>query len=99
MPPEQPICHISAEIVSQIAKEFDIENFATEEKMMLDNFTTDSTNNPTIADPVLIDSSGPVTAAMEIEIQKESVKCKYINNLTLCYYYVILRFEFILCNN
>ncbi|KAM0733691.1 Guanine nucleotide-binding protein-like 3-like protein [Formica fusca] len=72
VPPEQPICHISAEIVSQIAKEFDIENFATEEKMMLDNFTTDSTNNPTIADPVLIDSSGPVTAAMEIEIQKES---------------------------
>ncbi|XP_070153322.1 guanine nucleotide-binding protein-like 3 homolog [Polyergus mexicanus] len=72
VPPEQPICHISAEIVSQIAKEFDIENFAAEEKMMLDNFTTDSTNNPTIVDPVLIDSSGPVTAAMEIEIQKES---------------------------
>ncbi|KMQ92228.1 guanine nucleotide-binding 3-like protein [Lasius niger] len=68
VPPEQPVCHISAEIVSQIAKEFDIESFAAEEKMMLDNFTTD---NSTIADPVLIDSSGPVTAAMEVEIQKE----------------------------
>lgn len=66
VPPEQPVCHISAEIVSQIAKEFDIESFATEEKMMLDNFTTDST------DPALIDSSGPVSSAMEIEIQKES---------------------------
>lgn len=89
MPPEQPVCHISAEIVSQIAKEFDIESFAAEEKMMLDNFTTDSTNNPTIADPVLIDSSGPVTSAMDIDIQKESVRCKYINNLTLCYFTLI----------
>ncbi|XP_012221654.1 guanine nucleotide-binding protein-like 3 homolog [Linepithema humile] len=69
VPPEQPVCHISAEIVSQMAKEFDIESFAAEEKMMLDNFTTDSTNN---ADPVLIDSSGPVTAAREIEMQKEA---------------------------
>lgn len=77
MPPEQPVCHISAEIVSQVAKEFDIESFATEERMMLDKFTIDSTNNP-IADPVLIDSSGPVTAAMEVEIQKELVSCKYI---------------------
>lgn len=67
VPPEQPICHISAEIVSQIAKEFDIEKFAAEEKMMLDNFTKDDS----VADPTLIDSSGPVTAAMEIDIQKE----------------------------
>lgn len=81
MPPEQPVCHISAEIVSQVAKEFDIESFAAEEKMMLDNFTTNSTNNSTnnstIADPVLIDSSRPVTA-MEVEIQQELVRCKYI---------------------
>ncbi|GAB1862097.1 Guanine nucleotide-binding protein-like 3-like protein [Camponotus japonicus] len=70
VPPEQPVCHISAEIVSQVAKEFDIESFAAEEKMMLDNFTTNSTNNSTIADPVLIDSSRPVTA-MEVEIQQE----------------------------
>lgn len=83
MPPDQPICHISAEIVSQIAKEFDIEKFAAEEKMMLDNFTTDNS----VADSTLIDSSGPVTAAMEVETQKESqiylsnVKCKFIYTL------------------
>lgn len=44
--------------------------------MMLDNFTTYSTNNPT-TDPVLINSTGPVTTAMEIEIQKEAVRYKY----------------------
>lgn len=57
-----------------MAKEFDIESFATEEKMMLDNFETDSASNPT--DSVLIDSTGPVTAAMEIEMQKEAVRRK-----------------------
>ncbi|XP_012539890.2 guanine nucleotide-binding protein-like 3 homolog [Monomorium pharaonis] len=67
VPPEQPVTHISAEIVSQMAKEFDIESFAVEEKMMLDKFETDSAN-----DAVLIDSTGPVTAAMEIEMQKET---------------------------
>ncbi|EGI64119.1 Guanine nucleotide-binding protein-like 3-like protein [Acromyrmex echinatior] len=71
VPPEQPVCHISAEIVNQVAKEFDIESFAAEERMMLDNFTTHSTNNPT-TDPVLINSTGPVSTAMEIEIQKEA---------------------------
>ncbi|XP_024883704.1 guanine nucleotide-binding protein-like 3 homolog [Temnothorax curvispinosus] len=71
VPPEQSVCHISAEIVSQMAKEFDIESFAAEERMMLDNFATDSANNPT-TDPVLINSTGPVTAAMEIEMQKET---------------------------
>ncbi|XP_018343334.1 PREDICTED: guanine nucleotide-binding protein-like 3 homolog [Trachymyrmex septentrionalis] len=71
VPPEQPVCHVSAEIVNQVAKEFDIESFAAEERMMLDNFTTNSTNN-SITDPVLINSTGPVTTAMEIEIQKEA---------------------------
>ncbi|XP_071581391.1 guanine nucleotide-binding protein-like 3 homolog [Temnothorax nylanderi] len=71
VPPEQSVCHISAEIVSQMTKEFDIESFAAEERMMLDNFATDSANNPT-TDPVLINSTGPVTAAMEIEMQKET---------------------------
>jgi len=71
VPPEQsPECHVSAEIVSQMAKEFNIESFAAEERMMLD-FATDSANNPT-TDPVLITSTGPVTAAMEIEMQKET---------------------------
>ncbi|KYN03214.1 Guanine nucleotide-binding protein-like 3 like protein [Cyphomyrmex costatus] len=70
VPPEQSVCHISAEIVSQVAKEFDIESFAAEERMMLDNFATHSTNNPT--DSALINSTGPVTTAMEIEIQKDA---------------------------
>lgn len=72
VPPEQPVCHISAEIVSQMAKEFDIESFAAEERMMLDNLATEGANNPIITDPLLVDSSGPVTAAMEVEMQKET---------------------------
>ncbi|XP_011174918.1 guanine nucleotide-binding protein-like 3 homolog [Solenopsis invicta] len=70
VPPEQSVTHVSAEIVSQMAKEFDIENFVAEEKMMLDNLETDVASNP--IDPVLINSTGPVTAAMKIEIQKEA---------------------------
>lgn len=55
-----------------MAKEFDIESFAAEERMMLDNFAMDAANNST-TDPVLINSTGPVTMAMEIEMQKETV--------------------------
>lgn len=62
-----------------MAKEFDIESFVVEERMMLDNFATDSASNP-ITNSVLINSTGPVTAAMEIEIQKEAVRRKYIGN-------------------
>ncbi|XP_017752183.1 PREDICTED: guanine nucleotide-binding protein-like 3 homolog [Eufriesea mexicana] len=69
VPPEQPNCHISAEIVSQLSKEFDIESFATEEKMMLDNFEEELTKQT--SDPLLITSSGPVVASMEIEMQKQ----------------------------
>lgn len=58
-----------------MAEEFNIENFAAEEKMVLDNITTNSTNN---ADSVLIDSSQPATAAMEIEMEKGTVRWKYI---------------------
>nr|XP_033335458.1 guanine nucleotide-binding protein-like 3 homolog [Megalopta genalis]XP_033335459.1 guanine nucleotide-binding protein-like 3 homolog [Megalopta genalis] len=70
VPPEQPVCHISAEIVSQISKEFEIENFAAEEKMMLDNYEEQATKTSTL-DPVLIESSGPVVSLMEVEKQKE----------------------------
>lgn len=93
IPPEQPVCHISAEIVNQMVKEFDIESFAMEEKMMLDNFATDSASNPT-TDPVLIDSTGPVTAAMEIEMQKEAVRCKCVGNLSEA----VRKMEIVLCN-
>lgn len=65
------MCHISSKIVSEVAKEFDIESFAAEERMMLDNFVTESTSS---ANPLLvIESTGPVTA-MEIEIRKEAVR-------------------------
>lgn len=71
VPPEQPECHVSAEIVSQISKEFDIESFAAQEKMMLDNFE-ESSKKQTI-DSLLIESSGPVLSAMEVELQKQAV--------------------------
>ncbi|KAF7382023.1 hypothetical protein HZH66_013455 [Vespula vulgaris] len=70
VPPEQPICHLSAEIVGQMAKEFDIESFAAEERMMLDN--VEAANRDDIKEPVLFDSTGPVTSVMEVEIQKDA---------------------------
>lgn len=72
VPPEEPNCHLSAEIVSQMSKEFDIERFAAEEKMMIDNFEEETANKQTI-DPVLIASSGPVMSAMEVDLQKQAV--------------------------
>jgi len=71
------VSHISSEIVNEIAKEFDIENFATEEKMMLDNIVTES-NDP-VLDPMLIDSTGPVTA-IKIKKRKDTVRVQYIEN-------------------
>ncbi|XP_046828440.1 guanine nucleotide-binding protein-like 3 homolog [Vespa crabro] len=70
VPPEQPICHLSAEIVSKMAKEFDIESFAAEERMMLDN--VEAASKESIKEPVLFDSTGPVTSVMEVEIQKDA---------------------------
>ena len=70
VPPEEPNCHISAEIVNKMNKEFDIESFAGQEKMMLDNF--EEVAEKTI-DPLIIESSGPVISAMEVELQKETV--------------------------
>lgn len=71
VPPEQPVYHVSAEIISQMSKEFDIESVVTQEKMMLDTFEQESANKP-IVDPLLIESAGPVTAAMDIDAQKET---------------------------
>jgi len=65
------VCHISSEIVNEVSKEFDIESFATEEKMMLDNFVTESTSN-SVLDPVLVDSTGPVTA-IKMKKRKDTV--------------------------
>ncbi|XP_060831265.1 guanine nucleotide-binding protein-like 3 homolog [Bombus pascuorum] len=71
VPPEEPNCHLSAEIVSQMSKEFDIERFAADEKMMIDNFEEENANKQTV-DPVLIESSGPVISAMEVDSQKQA---------------------------
>lgn len=49
-----------------MAKEFDINSFAEEEKMMLDGFETDAVK-PGAINPLIIDSSGPVEATMEVD--------------------------------
>lgn len=77
-PPEEPLCHLSAEIVSQMAKEFDIESFAAEERMMLDD--VEAANKDITVEPVLFDSTGPVTSVMEVEIEKDK-KFKIQNKL------------------
>lgn len=69
VPPEEPSSLISSEIVNEIAEEFDIENFVAEEKMMLDSVTEEEAEKE-VAESILIDSTGPVTASMEIELQK-----------------------------
>ncbi|XP_003700447.1 nucleostemin 1 [Megachile rotundata] len=71
VPPEQSVCHVSAEIVSQMSKEFDIDSVITQEKMILDNLEQESKDKP-LVDPLLIESSGPVTSVMEIDAQKET---------------------------
>ena len=74
VPPEEPACHLSAEIVSQEAKEFDIDNLAEEEKMMLDGVEAEaSALNPAPIEPLIVDSSGPVESAMEVEKEKLTV--------------------------
>ena len=73
VPPEEPVCHLSAEIVSEMAKEFDIDKLAEEEKMMLDGVEAEASAENSSLQPLIVDSSGPVEAAMEVEIRKESV--------------------------
>ena len=70
VPPEQSNCHVSAEIVTQMNKEFDIESFAAQEKMMLDTFEESVEKLPT--DPTLIESSGPVTSVIEFQKQNQA---------------------------
>lgn len=54
-----------------MSKEFDINSFAEEEKMMLDGFEAEASKAG--SDPLIIDSSGPVEASMEVDVQKETV--------------------------
>lgn len=71
-----------------MGKEFDFANFAAEEKMMLDNCAAESTNNTTnkyrkvTTDPILIENSEPVTAAMEVETENQTVRCINLNILS-----------------
>lgn len=74
LPPEDSASQLSAEIVQQFAKEFDIESFATEEAMMLDNVVAEAAKENT-TESIICESSGPLDAAMEIEIkEKQSQK-------------------------
>ncbi|XP_015521718.1 guanine nucleotide-binding protein-like 3 homolog [Neodiprion lecontei] len=75
LPPEDSASQLSAEIVQQFAKEFDIDSFATEEAMMLDHVGAESAKANT-AESLVCDSSGPVDAAMEIEIQEKRTQKK-----------------------
>lgn len=70
LPPEESASQLSAEIVQQFAKEFDVDSFATEEAMMLDNVVAEVAKENVI-ESVLCDTSGPVDAAMEIERQQK----------------------------
>lgn len=77
VPPEAAPCQLSAEIVTNVAKEFDIENFAATEKMMLDDVEAAAAKfNLNVVDPLLIDSTGPVQCAMDVD--KNKVKYKTI---------------------
>lgn len=74
LPPEDSASQLSAEIVQQFAKEFDIDSFANEEAMMLDNVVAETAKTST-EETIVCDSSGPVDAAMEVEMkEKQSVR-------------------------
>ncbi|XP_043287080.1 guanine nucleotide-binding protein-like 3 homolog [Venturia canescens] len=80
VPPEAAPCQLSAEIVTNIAKEFDIENFAATEKMMLDDVEAAAAKfNLNVVDPLLIDSTGPVECAMDIDQKKQEFKIQEMN--------------------
>ncbi|XP_011495838.1 PREDICTED: guanine nucleotide-binding protein-like 3 homolog [Ceratosolen solmsi marchali] len=69
VPPEDKNCHVSATMINLTTKDFDIENFAEEEKMLFDNLTTNNSLKSVIQ-PLKIDSTGPVEAVMDIEENK-----------------------------
>ncbi|XP_015116216.1 guanine nucleotide-binding protein-like 3 homolog [Diachasma alloeum] len=79
VPPELPSGQVSASIITKDCEEFDIEKFASEEKMMLDNVTEDASTRIPVIDPLIIDSTGPVDSAMEIEVKKKEFKLQKLN--------------------
>lgn len=72
VPPEddQNRIHISSEIVSKIAKEFDIDTFETMETEVLNEIEKDSKKDTTIK-PFIMDSLGPVVEEKMDEDEKD----------------------------
>ncbi|XP_001602042.1 guanine nucleotide-binding protein-like 3 homolog [Nasonia vitripennis] len=70
VPPEDKNTHVSASILTSSMKEFDIESFAAEEKMVLDSLASDSSKS--VLDPLEISSTGPVESTMDVEGENES---------------------------
>lgn len=75
MPPEDTSCHVSANLVNPMTAEFDLENFAAEEKMMLDEIASESQKE---LSPVKIQSTGPVEAVMDVEDESKTVNFSII---------------------
>lgn len=70
VPPEDVTCHISANIVNPMTAEFDLENFAAEEKMLLDEIASESQKELA---PLKFESTGPVEAVMDVENEPKTV--------------------------
>ena len=70
VPPEEVACQVSAEIIKTTGTEFDIENFEATEKMMLDEVEAAAKKFTVHVEPLLIDSTGPVDSAMDIDMKK-----------------------------
>lgn len=65
LPPEdQNNAHISSSIVSEVVKEFDLENLSTIESEVLNNLGKECENDMKIY-PVLIESVGPIESVDE----------------------------------
>ena len=63
--------------MSSATKDFDIEKFVAEEKMLLDEIAAESSSK-TQLEPLKIDSTGPVQAVMDVEEEeKEAVSILY----------------------
>lgn len=71
MPPEvdESSAHISSEIVTEVAKEFNLDEFESMETEVLNSIEKESGN---IKNSFVIESTGPVEAVEEMEQDEES---------------------------
>ncbi|XP_011311746.1 guanine nucleotide-binding protein-like 3 homolog [Fopius arisanus] len=79
VPPELPSGQVSAAIITEDCKEFDIEKFTADEKMMLDDVTKEALKTTQVIDPLIISSTGPVEFAMEVEVKKKEFKLQKLD--------------------